>query len=242
LRRLIARVFHVLPWNQRRGQQAIFIGFDVRYKDPNLVLEASMDHIGWITCAAVIATNFLVQVFWKPYLKSYAEEKGKRLATNEDIENVLAQGRSVTRQTAAIQAEISGGLWLQQWHLGQKRDSYARLIDALENIQVQRGNIRRGDLGAKQRELDAIEEFRRARAMARLMLPPEVITGIGRLLRAIRAVDPSSSSPEDYMASKRVIEAARDKVVEIGRAELGLMRTGSETVLTEQSSMPGDGT
>ncbi len=181
--------------------------------------------IGWIACGVVIATNFLIQIFWKPYLKSYAEEKGKRLATNEDIENVLEQVRAVTRETAAIQAEISGGLWLQQWHLGQKRDSYTRLIDSLENIQVQRGHIRRGDTGAKQREQDAIEEFRRARALARLMLPAEVVAGIGRLLRTIRAVDPTGSTEEDYLASKRAIEAARDKVVEIGKVELRLKNT-----------------
>jgi hypothetical protein len=187
--------------------------------------------IGWIACAAVIATNFLIQAFWRPYLKGYGEEKGKRLATNEDIDNVLEQVRAVTRETAAIQAEISGGLWLQQWQLGQKRDSYAHLIDALENIQVQRGSIRRGDADAKQREQDAIDEFRRARAMARLLLPPEVVAGIGQLLRAIRTVDPSSSTEEDYRASKRKIEAARDKVVEIGKVELRLTSIVSGAVV-----------
>jgi hypothetical protein len=105
------------------------------------------------------------------------------------------------------------------------------LIDTLENIQLQRGNIRKGDTGAKQRELDAIEEFRRARAMARLMLPPQVVEGIGPLLRAIRAVDPSSSTQEAYTASKRTIEAARDKVVEIGRVDLGLSHASSIAVV-----------
>jgi hypothetical protein len=161
--------------------------------------------IGWIACIGVIGSNFLMQIVWKPYLKSYAEEKGRLLATKEDIENVLIQVRAVTRETAAIQAEISGGLWLQQWHLAQKRDSYARLIDALENIQVQRGMIRRGsDPTAKQREQDAIAEFRRARAMARLMLAPEVIVNIGRLLRAIRPIDPSTCKEDDYLISKEI--------------------------------------
>lgn len=185
-------------------------------------------NIGWIACAAVIGTNFLIQTIWIPFLKSYAEQKGRQLATKEDIENVLKQVRAVTRETASIQAEISGGLWLQQWHLAQKRDTYARLIGALENIQVQRGMIRMGgDEGAKQREQDAIAEFRLARAMARLMLAPEVILGIEKLLRTIRPIEPSSSSEEDFSKSRKLVEAARDKVVEIGRLELGLNRAPS---------------
>ena len=168
---------------------------------------------GWIACVGVLIISFLVEIVWKSYLKAYAEEKGKRLATKEDIENVIEQVRAVTRETEIIKAEISGGLWLQQWHLTQKRDCYARLIDALESIQLQRSSLRSAveddqRAAARQRVEEAILEFRRARALARLILPPDVVSGIGRLLRAIRSFDPVSCTAEEYVTSKTLISEA----------------------------------
>ena len=186
-----------------------------------------MEMIGWITLATGTALNFLVLTFWKPALKAYAEEKGKRLATKEDINNVLEQLRLTTRETAAIQAEISGGLWLSQWHLAQKRDTYARLIDALENMRVQRDMLRRGDDKAQQGEQDAIAEFRRARAMARLMVSSDALVGIGRLLRRIGNADPSNSSDDEYLRSSKLIRIARNNVVAAGKIELGLVKPPS---------------
>jgi hypothetical protein len=84
--------------------------------------------------------------------KSYEEEIGKRLATKEDIDNVLAQVRAVTRETERVKAEISGGLWQEQWHKTQKRDAYVRLIDALENLQLKRGKIWRATRGVSASE------------------------------------------------------------------------------------------
>jgi hypothetical protein len=161
--------------------------------------------------------------------KSYEEEAGKRLATKEDIGNVLEQIRMVTKETETIKAEISSGLWQRQWHLTQKRDCYARLVDALENIQLQRSSVRKASddtlrAEARRRNEDAILEFRRARALARLILSPEVISGIGRLLRAIDPFDPASCTEDEYASSKKLINVARNKVVDFGRRELGLVK------------------
>jgi hypothetical protein len=163
--------------------------------------------------------------------KAYAEETGKRLATKDDIENVLDQVRAVTRETELVKAEISGGLWQQQWQKTQKRDAYVRLIDTLENLQLKRGKIWRAvdadtRTAAEHVEQEAIEEFRRARALARLLLASEVIDAIGPLLRGLRAVDLSSCSHEEFHLSKKLITDARDKVVEIGRSELGMVVGG----------------
>lgn len=196
----------------------------------NPELEAAMNP-GWIACIAVVILSFLGEIVFKPYLKAYAEEKGKRLATKEDIDNVLEQVRAVTRETEIIKAEISGGLWQQQWHLTQKRDCYTRLVDALENIQLQRSSLRRAADGvpraeARQRVEDAILEFRRARALARLILPPEVISGIGRLLRALGPFNPETCTDDEMANSKKLITSARDRVVGFGRRELGLVKEG----------------
>lgn len=159
--------------------------------------------------------------------KAYQEESGRRLATKDDVENILQQVRAVTRETELVKAEISGGLWHGQWRLAQKRDSYVRLIDAVENIRLTRTKIKfandeNSQKEAREQERMAIEEFRRARAVARLLLPPEVIDAIGPFLRQIRNVDPSSSTLDVYRSSEDLIQRVRDQVVEMGKTELGL--------------------
>lgn len=192
---------------------------------------------GWIACFGVVVTSFFVEIVWKSYLKAYAEEKGKRLATKEDIDNVLDQVRAVTRETEIIKAKIYGGLWQQQWQLTQMRDSYGRLVDALESIVLERDCVRRALDGptreeARRRNQDAILEFRRARALARLILSPEVIPSIVGLIATIEHFDPGSCTDEEYATSDKAIKAARDNVVSLGRRELGF----AEEVMTRAST------
>jgi hypothetical protein len=63
-----------------------------------------------------------VGVGW--FLKSYLSEKGKNLATKEDIDRIV-------RKTEEIKAEISGGLWEKQNRWTFKRDVYVRLLNGL---------------------------------------------------------------------------------------------------------------
>jgi hypothetical protein len=184
-------------------------------------------NVGGITVvgAIVVASNLLAQSAAIPFLKAYFEGRGKNLATKQDISNVLEQVRAVTRETEKIKAEISGGLWDRQWLKMQKRDAYVRLIDTLENIRLSRGNTHRITGGpshadARHQLDDAIAEFRRARALARLIVLPEAIDAIGPLLQEIRPIDASSCTPDEFAKSQALIGAARDRVVEIGRRDL----------------------
>lgn len=86
----------------------------------------------------------------------YQKERGKRLATKEDIDNVVEQVRAVTRETEIDKAEISGGLWQRQWQMTQKRDSFTRLIDTLENLQLKRSRIRHAADPERLRKLSAL--------------------------------------------------------------------------------------
>jgi hypothetical protein len=180
--------------------------------------------LGWILCACVLGFQLVIFFFLKPFLTSYGEEKGKRIAANEAIDDLVKEVQKVTKATETIKADIEGGLWLQQWRLGQKRDSYVRLVDAIENLQVQRGMQRRASsdtlADAKQRAEAAILEFRRARALARLMLTPGVVNTIGPLLRQLP--DPNSSTKEEYDKGHRIIEDARDATVNFAKQELHL--------------------
>jgi hypothetical protein len=186
--------------------------------------------IGGITVvgAIVVASNLLAQSAGMPFLKAYFEGKGKNLATKQDISIVLEQVRAVTGETEKIKAEISGGLWDRQWLKMQKRDAYVRLIETLENIRLSRGNIRKIAGGPSHADAghqldDAIAEFRRARALARLIVLPEAIDAMGPLLQEIRPIDPSSCTPDEFAKSQALIGAARDRVVELGRRDLEVL-------------------
>lgn len=65
---------------------------------------------------------------------AYVEEKGKRIATVEDLELLRAEVRAVTKETEGIKADIQNGIWERQWLLNQKRDAYASIIDLLSRI------------------------------------------------------------------------------------------------------------
>jgi len=58
-------------------------------------------------------------------------EKGKNLATHEDIQKLIAQIQKTTEATEQIKAQISGGLWEQQNRWTFKRDLYIRLLENL---------------------------------------------------------------------------------------------------------------
>ncbi|HYI92532.1 MAG TPA: hypothetical protein VEX68_03235 [Bryobacteraceae bacterium] len=83
---------------------------------------------GWMAFTGLAGANVLAAVFGKPFIqkiaevtaasmmraeltrqaqdKGYGEEKGKRLATHEDIENALREVHLVTEKTETIKAQI----------------------------------------------------------------------------------------------------------------------------------------
>ena len=61
----------------------------------------------WIYIAVEIILVFLLGLFIKIFLPSYMEEKGKNLATKEDIE-------AITRKTEEVQKEFTEGF---EFHL-----------------------------------------------------------------------------------------------------------------------------
>jgi len=91
--------------------------------------------MGWIAFGALAVLNLLVVIVWKPFLHSYATEKGKQLATKEDIDNVLSQVRAVTKETESIRADIQGAVWERQTAWAQKRDIYAALLKTVMELQ-----------------------------------------------------------------------------------------------------------
>ena len=160
--------------------------------------------------------------------KAYEEERGRRLATKDDIDNVVEQVRLVTKTTEDTRAEITGRVWDLQWHTTQKRDVYVRLIDALERIEIKRGILLTSKDEAAQEEarhagVEAIEEFRRARVLAELLLTSQAVDATHKIIRHVTKIfKPIPRSAELHMRARRVINDARARIVEIGRSELRL--------------------
>jgi hypothetical protein len=77
--------------------------------------------------AAIKAT--FKEVLGQSESRAAAEERGKRLATHEDIENVLRELRLVTKETEQIKTEVSreAQTYLRAWE--EKRNLYIQLVE-----------------------------------------------------------------------------------------------------------------
>ena len=73
----------------------------------------------WITILLVALFVFLLGLYIKHYLPSYFNEKGKNLATKEDIEDI-------TRKTEEVQKEFKEGFELFTSDVHFKYDFYYR--------------------------------------------------------------------------------------------------------------------
>ena len=76
----------------------------------------------------------LVGAFLGSYLAGYLKEKGKNLATREDIEKLVDQVSAVTKATKEIEAKISGELWNRQKRWEMKRDVLFAAAKAIAEV------------------------------------------------------------------------------------------------------------
>lgn len=182
--------------------------------------------------------------------KAYEEEKGKRLATKDDIDNVINQVDLVTKATENAKAEITNRLIGQQWQSSQKREVYVRLIDALERIEIKRGILKRSvddtvQAMARRDGIEAIEEFRRARVLAELVLAPEAVHAAHGVIRNLRPVfEAGDKSHSAHTRALLALNGSRKKIVEIARAELGLSdasQSSMESPRTDDLNRHADG-
>ena len=93
----------------------------------------------WIYIAVEIILVFLLGLFIKNFLPSYMDEKGKNLATKEDIE-------AITRKTEEVQKEFKEGFELFSSDVRFKYDfyfkQYSELYSKLYGIVMQSEYVR----------------------------------------------------------------------------------------------------
>ena len=127
------------------------------------------------------------------YFKGYGEQKGKNLATHEDITLLVDQVRAVTQTTKEIEARISDDVWDRQkrWELRKelilvavaKAHAMFDALSSLQAIQLTEHNSRRQGLPARtevvtekaQRWTVSVQEFTSARVALELVCDEDAI-------------------------------------------------------------------
>jgi len=87
-----------------------------------------------VNTGALLLLYILVLGFWKPWAKSYADEKAKAFARKEDLEAIVAEVRAVTAAQKGIEITLSGELWNQQTQWNHRRDAYATLLTTVTKL------------------------------------------------------------------------------------------------------------
>jgi hypothetical protein len=130
------------------------------------------------------------------WLSGYSSEKGKRLATHEDIENVLREVKIVTHETETIKAKISGESWRSQRLWEERRSAFAGFLEALAVLNDSIGRLRldgfqkvpRADF---RKDLLAVlvawdRDYQRAKAMVEIFLSEETVKIVREFLPELK--------------------------------------------------------
>ncbi len=68
-------------------------------------------------------------------LSGYYKERGKRLATREDIDNVLGELQTTTQMTKSIEAAISHEAWKAQMCWQERKAAYSEMIEYFDKAE-----------------------------------------------------------------------------------------------------------
>lgn len=193
-----------------------------------------MPEFDWKSVAALtsVALLWITKSVWEPFLKGYTEQRGKQLATSEDIEKVLQELKATTAAVETVRVSVSALEWDRQWRLDQKRDAYIRLVSSMEHMRTT--NMRLHDLRqaasdptviatAKTKYDDAILDFQTSRSLARLFCNVEAVRVAGYLVNPLRKIElEDTPEKERFEAAHNLIRNARRQVTEQARLDLGL--------------------
>jgi hypothetical protein len=158
----------------------------------------------------------LIKELWPELLvqardTAYETEKGKNLATKEDVDQVVKQVRAVTRETESIRADITSGVWLNQWRMAQKRDAYVAYLTALHAYGLAWNNVGSAKdpaarAAAKEKVNSAENEFLRAEAVV-LLFCGRVVYDANRAVHD--AVDAAGARVDEVGLIWLMLQAAR---------------------------------
>lgn len=182
-----------------------------------------------VAFVGLVVLVFVRDSLWKPYLSGYATKKGERLATHEDIENVLDEVRKVTTETEKIKAEISSDLWKQQWKLDRKREAYADLIAAGHQVIADLMNLEEASkhIDTNQEAIDRFNSllkalFEHRNDMVLAIATTSIFSEHKDATSILDGFARSTSSDKSYGQASDVLVAQVSKVIKAAREEFGM--------------------
>jgi len=137
--------------------------------------------------AGVVASQIISLIF-QSYLPAYAKEKGKNLATHEDIQKLVEQVKAVTQATKKIEADISTGVWDRQKRWELQRDvlfEVGRKLIGLEKAilsmsSVYQVGVREMQNIASEQVHEALKQFDEARFLVEIVCTKKTTDALGK--------------------------------------------------------------
>ncbi len=178
-----------------------------------------------------VAAYSWAQWWLKPFLTKQAE----KLATKEELSEVLRQTQATTRAVESVKSEIAHGLWERQTILTLKREVYRDLFSALGDYEFSLHEMQGwGQLSAssdptvqsfrmeklKAAQIQSSDAQRRLFQLSgpiRLLVSGEAAEALATHFAEIRALQ-----PDDLAAATLAIAKLRSKLVAAGKKDLGI--------------------
>jgi len=180
--------------------------------------------LAWIYTASGVLINNLVLLVWKPWLGSYAGEKGKNLARQEDLERILTEVKAVTATQKEIESKISGEAWHAQWIMTERRNSYVSALVAFRTyIQRIDDHLDNGKIASDNRELAVAEINAASDELIKSIAISELFGGASFRLEmenAIRFAGDAARAPGGLKGLKDKVREIEDRLLAIARTDL----------------------
>ena len=185
--------------------------------------------------------GFFVVAVAGAYVGSYLREKGKNLATKEDLEAIVDQVRQTTKATEDIKAQIGAEMWVEQERWKLRRDLYMRLLENLGQVRTSTATFREmmGPMGTlptgpgrdfqerwKQEEFSrcwkALDELQSVIRVAGVILGPEAIRQLDQLWQDMAKARSSDQVMQTVARYVEAVDRALDGLFKAAKTDLRL--------------------
>jgi len=154
--------------------------------------------------------------------KAHAEEKGKLLAAQEDLNRMVERLSAATSAVEGIKGQVLQDLWDIQTTWSFKRDVYVRLLECLGDKQIflhQAAITLPPDVIKRSLELD--HDIQRVSSIAALALNLRAMLALDAMKKGIDGLDKAATRAY-LLAQADVIRKTMDEISSAAREDLGI--------------------
>ena len=158
------------------------------------------------------------------FLNTYLREKGRNLATKEDIQDI-------TKRIEQVKADLSGHLWIDQERWALKRDAYRDLLEGLYGMNAAMFRLAHLVSAVEAADLEhplwkdmmtASRQFEQGFVVAQVFLSEVAIADLNKLRDDNRAASTSTTVAGQARLAQRcqAIEQARARLIATAKEDL----------------------